>query len=144
MVRYGRHKIFGQIPIGTKLSIDLPKLNFKCHSNTFVWRHFNPLATVTISFSSFFPLFHPPLFEPAFLPPVVICTQPSQSFLHTPQHIPPYMHWHIMLHCYHYSFLPDNFTNYAQLSSPLCPMCTQRYHVRALSRSSNSTSTQKM
>ena len=43
-----------------------------------------------------------------------------------------------------YSFIPDNFTNYAQLSSPLCPMCTQRLQdssdrVGALSRSSNDT-----
>ena len=41
-----------------------------------------------------------------------------------------------------YSFIPDNFTNYAQLCSPLCPMCTQRLRdssdrVGALSRSSN-------
>ena len=41
-----------------------------------------------------------------------------------------------------YSFIPDNFTNYAQLSSPLCPMCTQLLRdssdrVGALSRSSN-------
>ena len=41
-----------------------------------------------------------------------------------------------------YSFIPDNFTNYAQLYSPLCPMCTQLLRdssdrVGALSRSSN-------
>ena len=43
-----------------------------------------------------------------------------------------------------YSFIPDTFTNYAQLSSPLCPMCTQRLldssdRKGALSRSSNDT-----
>ena len=53
---------------------------------------------------------------------------------------------HIMLHCYRicYFFIPDTFTDYAQLSSPLCPMCTQRLrdssdHVGALSQSSSDT-----
>ena len=43
-----------------------------------------------------------------------------------------------------YSFIPDDFTYYAQLSSPLCPLCIQ--HLRdssdcegALSQSSNDT-----
>ena len=43
-----------------------------------------------------------------------------------------------------YSCISDNFTNYAQLSSPLCLMCTQRLRdssdrVGALSQSSNDT-----
>ena len=43
-----------------------------------------------------------------------------------------------------YSFIPDTFTNYAQLSSPLCPMYTQRLRDSsdregALSRSRNDT-----
>ena len=43
-----------------------------------------------------------------------------------------------------YSFIPDTFTNYAQLSSPLCLMCTQRLRNSsdregALSRSSSDT-----
>ena len=54
------------------------------------------------------------------------------------------MHYGSLLPYYAICFIPDTFTNYAQLSTTLCPMCTQRLldssdREGALSWSSNDT-----